>query len=91
MVDRSVFAGRVDELGTLERALDRARAGSPTTVLVGGITERGDRQSRCDAVSEIKAALTTLGIVDNAPAPGSALAAHLAMSHNDALLPPVVE
>src|SRR5919197_719655 len=41
MVDRSVFAGRVDELGTLERALDRARAGSPTTVLVGGCMEMG--------------------------------------------------
>jgi DNA-binding CsgD family transcriptional regulator len=46
MADRSssVFAGREDELGTLERALDRARAGSPTSVLVGG--EAGVGKSR---------------------------------------------
>src|SRR5918999_4398912 len=46
MSDRAspVFAGRGDELAALERALDRARAGSSTTVLVGG--EAGVGKSR---------------------------------------------
>jgi Ni,Fe-hydrogenase III large subunit len=88
---RGLFVGRL----TLDNASATAvRAMMQATAILGGdVAERGDGQSCREAVSQIKLALTALGIAgeEGAPAPGSALAAHLASFEGDTLLPPVIE
>lgn len=82
---RGLFVGRL--------TLDSAGAAAVRTmmqasaVLGGGVAGSGG--SRREAVSQIKAALATLGIATDmeTPAPGSALAAHLAAFVDEALSP----
>ena len=88
---RGLFVGRL--------ALDGASAAAvrammqASSVLGASAAEDGQGVSRREAVAEIRAALRTLGIGNDgeAPAPGSALAAHLARCNGDVFLPPVTE
>ncbi|MBI5321880.1 nickel-dependent hydrogenase large subunit [Bradyrhizobium sp.] len=86
---RGLFVGRLTLDGAGAAAVRSMMQAS--AVLGGGIAESG--RSRLDAVSQIKAALMTLGIATDgeAPAPGSALATHLATFVDDALLPPAAD
>lgn len=88
---RGLFVGRLTldrKSATAVRSVTQAAA-----ALGGGVTDDGKERSRREAVSQIKAALNALGIAgeEQAPAPGSALAAHLASFECGAMLPPVVE
>ena len=86
---RGLFVGRLtlDSAGAAAvRSMMQAAA-----VLGGGIAGAGG--SRHEAVSQIKAALATLGIANDmeAPSTGSALAAYLAAFVGDALSPPAAD
>ena len=88
---RGLFVGRLTLDGasaTAVRAMMQA-----ASVLGGGISEHGVGTSRREAVSQIRAALNALGITSEqaTPAPGSALAAHLASCDGDVLLPLAAE
>jgi hypothetical protein len=88
---RGLFVGRLTLDGASAaavRAMMQAAA-----VLGGSIADNGDGPSRRQAVAQIKAALMTLGIAseEQAPAAGSALAAHLATFDGDVLQPTAVE
>jgi Ni,Fe-hydrogenase III large subunit len=87
---RGLFIGRLALDGANAAAV---RAMMQASTVLGGAREAGSPSLRRDAVLQIKAGLSALGIAgdDQALAPGSALAAHVASCDGALLSPPVTE